>query len=172
MADWHNIFGLTLMDFFLDSPYKVELEREISMKQRLDIIIIRKEEGKEFSEELPDGFENLSNHNLVTYKSLHESLDSWILHELVGHYVNYRKIISKNDIKLLPDKDFKLIAITTRMPKKLAAEADLNMVKPGVYELKWGSQTISIIALNLIKKTQANAIWQLFSGLKIVLSLA
>ena len=45
-------------------------------------------------EEVPVGLDNLGQHNLLTFKSLHEALDGWTLDELLGHYVNYRKQIS------------------------------------------------------------------------------
>jgi len=34
---------------------------------------------------LPDGFEDLAKHNLLTFKSHRESLGGWALCELVGH---------------------------------------------------------------------------------------
>jgi hypothetical protein len=41
--------------------------------------------------ELPDGLENLRPHKLLTHKSHHEALTAWVLDELTGHYVHYRK---------------------------------------------------------------------------------
>ncbi len=67
MIDWHRLFGLTLMDLFTDSPYVVELEKDLSFKQqRLDVVIIEQGEG-DFQGELPDGLENLGPHNLLTF---------------------------------------------------------------------------------------------------------
>ncbi len=41
MRDWHRLFGLTLIDYFLDSPYVVELETDLSVtEQLLDVVII------------------------------------------------------------------------------------------------------------------------------------
>ena len=56
-------------------------------------------------------------HNLLTYKSFRESLDAWALEELVGHYVNYRKLLSLEFST--KDDEFQLYAIATRFPAKL-----------------------------------------------------
>lgn len=165
MIGWHRLFGLTLTDFFTDSAFRVELEKDLSLKQQyLDVIIIEeKTEGP--VPELPDGIENLARHNLLTYKSLHEPLDGWALDELVGHYVNYRKQISATTRQLLPSDEFRLYAVSTREPEKLAKEAALALLKSGVYEVQWGSKPIRIIVLSQVSEAQHNAPWKLFSGI-------
>lgn len=41
MLPWHRVFGLTVIDFFEDSPFTVELEMDLSKsKQFLDIVVI------------------------------------------------------------------------------------------------------------------------------------
>ena len=91
MVPWHRWFGLLLADFFTGTAYEVRLEEELSLKRQfLDVLILRWGDGPE-PESLPDDLEGLGEHNLVTYKSSAESLDSWALDELFGHYVNYRK---------------------------------------------------------------------------------
>jgi len=58
--DWHRTFGLTLTDFFTDSNFQVELEKELSVKKQfLDVVIIKKTEGKPIKT-LPDGLDNLA----------------------------------------------------------------------------------------------------------------
>lgn len=92
--NWHRLFGLFLKDFFTDSPFVVEVELDLSVKlQLLDVAILRKTAG-EFQGPLPDGLDNLGDYNLLTFRSHHEALDDWVLKELTGHYVNYRKQIS------------------------------------------------------------------------------
>lgn len=81
MIDWHRLFGLALTDLFDGSPYVVELEKDLSVRQQfLDVVVIRKSDGTLFGR-LPDGFDDLADHNLVTYKSLREPLDDWALKE-------------------------------------------------------------------------------------------
>ena len=82
----HRLFGLSWIDFFHDTAIAVEIELDLSLKQQfLDLVLLRK--GLEpFPRPLPDGFEGLAAHNLVTFKSHQEALDCWALCELVGHF--------------------------------------------------------------------------------------
>ena len=74
-TDWHRLFGITLTDFFTDTAYTVELEKDLSLKKQfLDVVIIEKKEGA-MPDELPDGLENMGQHNLISYKSMHEPFD-------------------------------------------------------------------------------------------------
>lgn len=162
MIEWHNLFGLTLADYFWDSEYMVDVEKELPVKQRVDIVIIRRGQGRKI-EEFPDGLDNLSEHNLITYKSIREPLTSWHLDELLGHYVNYRKSVSAN--KLMSERKFRLYAVSTREPQKLASMAKLKQWQKGVYEVKWGLHAIRVIVLSQIPRIPRNAIWLLFSAL-------
>jgi hypothetical protein len=133
---WHRLFGLSLVDFFRGLPVSVELEKDLSMKQQLlDVVLIRKEAGP-LPCRLPDGFEDLAAHNLVTFKSYQEALDGWALNELIGHYVNYRKQASPSMQDLLPETDFRLFAVSVRFPQSLARQVALARVQPGVYEVR------------------------------------
>jgi len=165
MIQWHRLFGLTLMDLFTDSDYEVELEKELSLKkQYLDVVIIRKIAGKPLSE-MPVGLEHLAKHNLLTYKSLHEPLDEWAIEELIGHYTNYRKLVSPSLHNLLPANHFQLFAVSTRYPSNLLREKlSFQKVQRGVFELTWGKRLIKLIVLNQITLEQKNAFWLLFSG--------
>ncbi|NJO16880.1 MAG: hypothetical protein HC877_14400 [Thioploca sp.] len=162
--NWHRLFGITLMDFVTDSNYHVELEHEVSLKkQYLDIVIIKQHPGRPLTP-IPDGLEQLSQHNLLTYKSLREPLDEWAIEELIGYYTNYRKLVSSSPA-LLPTKQFQLYAISTRYPqqflsKKLAYQA----LQPGVFDLTWGTRLIRLIVLSQVALTAHNALWLLFSG--------
>ena len=72
---WHRLFGLSWMDFFRGLPVHVELEKDLSLKQQLlDVVLIRKETAS-LPCRLPDGFEDLATHNLITFKSYQEALD-------------------------------------------------------------------------------------------------
>ena len=106
MISWHRLFGIGLIDLFAHTNYKVELEKDLSIKQQfLDVVIIEQVQASELPKGLPDGLDNLAQHNLLTYKSFRESLTSWALDELVGHYVNYRKQIGEK-FYLLNSFDF------------------------------------------------------------------
>ena len=156
--NWHRFFGLILTDFFTNSPFIVELEKDLSVKkQLLDVVILRKEEGP-FHERLPDGFDNLAHHNLITFKSHQETLDDWSLKELTGHYVNYRKQVSPNMQELLPEGQFRLYAVSARFPQNLAQQVEFTEIQPGVYNCRWGTDVVRIVVLRQLPQSENNAL--------------
>jgi hypothetical protein len=131
----HRLFGLSWIDFFQGTAIGVETEVDLSLKQQfIDLILIRRGPGP-IPRPLPDGFEDLAAHNLLTFKSHQEALDGWALCELVGHYVNYRKQSSPSLHDLLAETDFRLFAVCARYPQQLAQEVELTPVRQGVYEV-------------------------------------
>jgi len=151
------------MDYFIGTPYGVEVEKDLSVKrQLLDVVIVRKEHGA-MVEPLPDGLDNFSDHNLLTYKSEKEPLDAWTIDELLGHSVNYRKQVLPRG-QLLPLSKIKLYGITTRFPKKLGKEVELKQLQAGVYETVWGAHRIRILVLKEMPEKPQNAVWEMFSG--------
>src|SRR5437868_5719457 len=92
----HRLFGLSWIDFFRGTTVDVQTELDLSLKhQFLDVVIVRKN-AEPIPRRMPDGFEELVEHNLITFKSHREALDDWALMEMIGHYVNYRKQFSKS----------------------------------------------------------------------------
>ena len=161
--DWHRQFGLVLIDYFTGTPFEVELEKDLSIKQQyLDVVIVRKGKGR-LREPLPDGLEDLADHNLITFKSHHESLDDWALMELTGHYVNYRKQISPSPQRLLPASAFRLYAVCSRFPHNLANETTLERLNEGVYDCRRGSNCIRVIVAGQLAQRANNAPLHLFS---------
>ncbi len=76
--DWHRLFGLLLTDYFTDSPFAVDVERDLSVQQQLlDVVIVSRGRGR-FSGRLPDG---LVRHAVAqlgdVFNSRHEALDAW-----------------------------------------------------------------------------------------------
>ena len=164
MIFWHRLLGLILADFFRRSSYDVEVEIDLSEKQqRLDVIIIEKGKGKPIKR-LPDGLDDLGPHNLMTYKSQHAPVDAWVIDELVGHYVNYRKLLGGDRRGMPPIEDFRLYAVSTRRPRKLARQVALDKIQDGVYETYWGTHRIRVLVLKEMPHKKHNAIWELFSG--------
>jgi hypothetical protein len=180
---WHRLFGIGLTDLFAGSGWRVELERELALtSQLLDVVIIEHDANTTPRPlELPDGLEGLRPHNLLTYKSQHESLDAWALDELVGHYVNYRKltcVAAADDppaadgtqalaetSRLLPERDFQLYAVATRHPRELCRRANCRPTRcKGVFDLRWGLHDVRLIVLGGIAKLPRNAPWELFSA--------
>ena len=162
--NWHRLFGLLLTDFFAGSPFDVELEKDLSAKKQiLDVIILRKRQGQ-FTGRLPDGFDQLAAHNLLTFKSYWEPLDDWTLKELTGHYVNYRKQVSPTLEVLLPEEEFRLYAVSSRSPQKLAGAVELAPVQAGVYDCRRGSDVIRLIVAHELPKTENNSLLHLLSA--------
>ena len=172
---WHRAFGIALMDVFAEAPWAVELELEMALKsQLLDVAIIEaagpgdpRQPLPEPPDQpvLPDGLENLRAHNLLTYKSHHEALTAWVLDELIGHYVNYRKQRLASDGKRHPLDAFGLYAVATRYPEQLTRAHSLRATAwDGVYDLPWGGHQVRVIVLNRIEKHPRNAAWELFAS--------
>jgi hypothetical protein len=164
VRDWHRLFGLLLTDFFTDSPFVVEVERDLSVQQQLlDVVIIRRHPGP-FAGRLPDGLEGLRAHNLITFKSHREALDDWAMKELVGHYVSYRKFVSPSPSELLPEDQFGLYAVAARFPQQLSAQVPWEPVQPGVYDCRWGTDTIRVVVAGELSQEAHNAPLHLFSA--------
>jgi hypothetical protein len=84
---YHHLFGLAWIDFFRDSCIAVDEERDLSRKQQfVDVVLVRQGPGP-MPRPLPDGFDNLANHNLITFKSYQEP---WT----AGRYVNWSATMS------------------------------------------------------------------------------
>jgi hypothetical protein len=136
--------------------------------QYVDVLIISKATGTPV-EKLPDGFEFLTDYNVLTYKSLNESLNQWAIVEILGHYVNYRKIVSPKD-ELLPESKFQVFAVCTKYPQKILGSEknfgeDVKKIKAGVYKIDSKlTGSIIILVLSQMAKEEQNALWQLFSG--------
>ncbi len=162
--NWHRHFGLLLTDYFTNSPFVVELEKDLSLKQQfLDVVVLRKTKGR-FSERLPDGLDDLAEHNLITFKSHQESLDDWALKELTGHYVNYRKQLADRDQPLLPESAFRLYAVCSRFPHNLAQAVPWEELQQGVYECRRGTDRIRVVVAGQLSQSEQNALLCLFSA--------
>jgi hypothetical protein len=164
LRDWHRLFGLLLTDFFSGSPFVVEVERDLSVQQQhLDVTIVRRRRGH-FAGRLPDGMERLRPHNLVTFKSHHEPLTPWAMKELTGADVAYRKLVSPKPSELLPDNLFGLYAVCARFPHNLSGQIPWQKVQAGVYDCRWGTDTIRVVVAGELPREPHNAPLHLFSA--------
>jgi hypothetical protein len=164
LRDWHRLFGLLLTDFFSGSPFAVEVEQDLSVQQqRLDVTIVRRGRGR-FAGKLPDGLEGLRPHNLVTFKSHHEALTPWAMKELTGADVAYRKLVSPSPTDLLPDEQFGLYAVAARFPHNLSGQVPWQRAQAGVYDCRWGTDTIRVLVAGELPREPHNAPLHLFSA--------
>jgi hypothetical protein len=164
LRDWHRLFGLLLTDFFTDSPFSVDVERDLSVQQqRLDVVIVRRSRGR-FVGRLPDGLEGLRPHNLMSFKSRHEALDGWAMKELVGADVAYRKLVSPTPDELLPEDQFGLYAVAARFPHNLSGQIPWQQRQAGVYDCVWGTDTVRVVVAGELPREAQNAPLHLFSA--------
>ncbi|MGH7222799.1 MAG: hypothetical protein ACRELF_06205, partial [Gemmataceae bacterium] len=84
--------------------------------------------------------------------------------ELVGHYVNYRKQSSPSMQDLLPESDFRSLAVCARFPQNLTRQVTLIPVREGVYETRLLTMLIRVIVVNQLPREEHNALLHLFSA--------
>lgn len=164
MIEWHRLFGLILEDVFSGSPFVVDIERNLALqRQLLDVLIIRRT-GEHLDLRLPDGLEDLADHNLLTFKSHRNVLGCGELYELFGHFANYRKQTSPSYNELLPMENFRLYAVTARRPVKLLAYNGVEEIQAGVFDVNWGERPIRVIVVRDLPQKEHNAPLHLFSA--------
>jgi hypothetical protein len=162
---WHRWFGLGWTDLLVGQPASVDMEKDLSLKQQyLDVVIVRRDPRQPLTVELPDGFEALAAHNLISFKSFQETFDPFALWELVGHHVNYCKQVSPSLDDLLPAGDFRLFAVSVRFPQTLSGEVNLVPVRGGVYDIHLSkSLRPRLVVVHELPQEPRNAMLHLFS---------
>jgi hypothetical protein len=159
----HRIFGIILADRLSGMPFTVEMEVDLSKKQQLlDVVVVRRSPGI-LTRPLPDGLNDLVDHNLITFKSHHEPLDDWTLKELTRHYVAYRKHVSPPG-RLVPEKQFRFYGVCARRPRGLFAAFPPEPLQRGVYTCRRGSDAIRIVVACELAQEDRNALLHLFSA--------
>ncbi len=78
--------------------------------------------------------------------------------------VNYRKQVSPSLEVLLPEEEFRLYAVCSRSPQKLAGAVELAPVQAGVYDCRRGSDVIRLIVAHELPKTENNSLLHLLSA--------
>jgi len=86
---------------------------------------------------------------------------------LLGHYVNLRKQVSPSmdEDQLLPEEEFRLIAVSARFPQQLVSQGvPLVSVMAGVYDIAILTGRIRLIVANQLPQQEHNAMLHLFSA--------
>jgi hypothetical protein len=78
--------------------------------------------------------------------------------------VAYRKLVSPSPSRLLPDDQFGLYAVAARFPHNLAGQVPWQGVQAGVYDCRWGTDTIRVIVAGELPRELHNAPQHLFSA--------
>jgi len=160
---FHRLFGLAWMDLFQGTTARVEPELDMATQQMLLDVAISLDNPHTLQLPLPDGCDSLDKHNILTFKSYQEALDSWTLLELIHHYVSRRHQVSPQD-ELLPQEEFRVIAVCVRRPHLLGHLAGLVRVRAGVYDLPILDLPIRLIVIHELPLEPHNAMLHLFSA--------
>jgi len=117
-TNWHRLWGLMVAPLFERLGCEVTVELDLSVKvQRLDMVVVTKQEPISFDDVNPDyyqGFEDLNQHNLISFKSFNESFNMAAMEEFYGHFTNYKKMRNLEDQSCI-----NLYAVTHHFPEKL-----------------------------------------------------
>lgn len=84
--------------------------------------------------------------------------------ELVGHYVAYRKLVSRSPSELSAEEEFGLYAVVARFPQNLSGLVPWQRVQPGVYDCQWGTDTVRVVVAGELPREPRNAPLHLFSA--------
>jgi hypothetical protein len=107
-------------------------------------------------------------HNLLSYKSLHESLSCGAMCELVSNGVLYAKQEWNDDWEaaLVDPARLKLLAVATHRPAWLKPDEEPGQTcrMPGVYDIQFLRLTIRVIVPREVALIPRNALWHLLSS--------
>jgi hypothetical protein len=78
--------------------------------------------------------------------------------------VAYRKLVSPAPDELLPEDQFGLYAVAARFPHNLSGQVPWQRQQAGVYDCRWGSDTIRVVVAGELPQEAHNAPLHLFSA--------
>jgi hypothetical protein len=84
--------------------------------------------------------------------------------ELCGADVAYRKLISPTTSNLLPADQFGLYAVTARFPQKLSHQVPWQERQVGVYDCRWGTDSVRVLVAGELPREPHNTPLHLFSA--------
>jgi hypothetical protein len=164
LTPWHRLFGMTLADRLYGLPLTVVCEKNLAeQRQLLDVLLLCPDRTL-LTRPLPDGFEELAPHNLITFKSFQQTLSDYALRELIGHGINYHKLLNLSTAEFVPESDIQLFAVSVRFPQALANQLPFHRVRPGVYDVTYGTQRIRTIVIHELPETRENAMFLILSA--------
>jgi hypothetical protein len=78
--------------------------------------------------------------------------------------VAYRKFVSPSPSELLAEEQFRLFAVCARAPQKLSQQVPWQQRQPGVYDCRWGTDTVRVVVAGELAREVHNAPLHLFSA--------
>jgi len=168
LIPWHRFLKVGLKQVFSGSCFEVQDEFDLSdPKQLVDFVVIRRGDldlPAPDPARLPDGLQDLQDHNLISYKSMNEAFDRFALNELVGHAVAYSKLQAKGDWKAFSDQ-LGLIAVSTRKPTTEVIAALMHQTAAeDVYQIDCAGWQIICVVINQAPPEDRNWLWELMRG--------
>ncbi len=162
---WHRLLNVGLRQLFSGTCYDVQEEVDVSgQEQRLDFAVIRRADDslpEPNADDLPDGLQDLRDHNVIGYKSMHEAFDRFALMELTSHVVTYSKLKGKADWRNF-SKALGVFAVSTRKHSKgVVAELLQETDTEAVYLIESQGVKITCVVINQAVKSNQNWLWQL-----------
>ncbi len=157
--DWHDLFGVVIANQIRGLPYTLEIDYNVARSdQRIDLLL-KKNIPAAPAPILPDGFENLQEHNLLSFKSFQEPMDAYAIFELCCYGFLYMKMITEKGKEKWPLPNLGLYAIATRRPVQLfkVTRLKFHKLKSGVYDVECGTSDVRLIVINELKQESQNS---------------
>ncbi|MGA1823605.1 MAG: DUF4351 domain-containing protein [bacterium] len=152
IINWHRLWGLMITPLFERIGYKTMVEFDVSFKKQIiDVVVVTKQKSEvnygDVDLSYYEGFENLNEINLISFKSFREVFNESSLEEFYGHLTNYKKINKLNDAD---KRRINLYVVTNHKPVTLfnAFEGTSflkTLKKDRIYDLKLLTQVRFII---------------------------
>ena len=164
--NWHNAFGRILKHRWTPLGLKVIPEFIVSKDpQRIDVIVTQQESPltTDLLEQLPDGIrENLKEHNLIDFKSTHETYGRNQLETTCKYAIHYRE--EEN----ISSEQLAIFAVSSMIPKKLLKEISdwVQIEGAGIYKIDLNLWKVILLVPNEMESKEANDVFQLFSSQK------
>jgi hypothetical protein len=165
---WHRFLKIGLRHLFSGTCFEVYDEINLADQvQMVDFAVIRVANPNlppPSPQQMPDGLQNLRDHNLISYKSMSEAFDHYALRELVGHAVAYAKLKAKDDWRSFSD-NLGLIALSTRKPSTaVISRLLLQTGDEDVYEIDCLGWKVTCIVINQAPTDRRNWLWNTLKG--------
>ena len=86
------------------------------------------------------------------------------IRRILASRLPYRKLVSHSPSQLLAEDQFRLYAVTARYPHNLSGQVPWQRVHAGVYDCRWGTDTIRVVVAGELSREPHNAPLHLFSA--------
>ena len=164
--NWHNAFGQVLKHGWTPLGLQVIPEYEVAKNpMKVDVVVIRQGSAlsKQALTKLPDGVRNyLNDHNLIDFKSIHESYgyDELEKTDLYAKLYREQEEIAREQLSVF--------AVSSKIPQGLLAKIPdwIKREAKGIYQVRLSFLTIILLVPNEMEDKEANDVFELFASQK------